>query len=692
MKKKLLLITTRKDMMILYLEELTKIFEGYLELFSCCLQEEKPEEIILEEADIILVTSPYTFFLGRNKMKATSKVINLNFTFKKEKIEELKKLPINTDAVACFDFSSSSHQAAFTLQEAGVDNLNIFPYYSGNPNLENKEIETAIISEYATEIPEKIKYIIDLGRRKIAFATILDIVIKSNILDEIIEERIYNYFKDTAIPNGYLSYFYDGSSVVKMQLNTIINCIDYGIIILDNEYNIVNFNKKFIEFFNLKGNITNFNLNELEINMELKKAILENFNIKDQLFEIKEFQKRILLSKEKINKKDLNYNIFIVLMKDITDIINLENYLRKQIAKKGHIAKYTFDDIKGNSLEIKDCLERAEKIGKIDKPTLILGESGTGKELFAHSIHNVSIRKKFPFIAANCAAIPANLLESELFGYEEGAFTGAKKGGKIGIFEMAHKGTLFLDEIGELSLETQAKLLRVVEDKEIRRIGSSDIISCDVRIIAATNRNLEELIEKGKFRLDLYYRLNTLIIEIPPLRERKEDVPQFIKYFFEKESKVELKIEEDVLNFLIKYEWKGNIRELRNCIEYMANVYQDKVKMKDLPIYIYKKYLNENKKEIKVEKNNNKDENGSYFDKKVLLKILELLQKQNIGRRRLKERLEYLDIDISEYKLREIILYFNKKEYIFSSKGRKGIFLTEKGKNFLKELENNNIK
>ena len=187
-------------------------------------------------------------------------------------------------------------------------------------------------------------------------------------------------------------------------------------------------------------------------------------------------------------------------------------------------ATYTFDSLIGNSPTFLDAKDQAKKAAKSDSNVLILGESGTGKELFAHSIHNDSKRSMGVFIKVNCAAIPAELLESELFGYEEGSFTGAKKGGKIGKFEAADGGTIFLDEIGELPLHMQVKLLRVLQEKEVERIGSTRSIPIDVRIIAATNRNLEEMVEKGEFRLDLYYRLKVMIIEVPKLSERSEDI------------------------------------------------------------------------------------------------------------------------------------------------------------------------
>lgn len=236
----------------------------------------------------------------------------------------------------------------------------------------------------------------------------------------------------------------------------------------------------------------------------------------------------------------------------------------------------TFDQILGESKAMKKVKKMAKMVAKSNSSVILRGESGTGKELFARSIHMASPRKDKPFVAINCAAIPDQLLESELFGYEEGAFTGAKKGGKQGLFTYADKGTLFLDEIGELSTHLQVKLLRVLQENKIRKVGSNKEIPIDVRIITATNRNLEKLISTGQFREDLYYRLNVIPIWIPPLRARKDDIPLLAKNFLEKLSKKLNKniegISSSAMKKLINYDWPGNVRELSNVIERAINI------------------------------------------------------------------------------------------------------------------------
>ncbi|WP_053363706.1 sigma-54-dependent Fis family transcriptional regulator [Bacillus sp. FJAT-27251] len=247
----------------------------------------------------------------------------------------------------------------------------------------------------------------------------------------------------------------------------------------------------------------------------------------------------------------------------------LQTYLQDWEDNNG--AKYTLQDIKSISPQILQLKEKVKNVASGNISVLIRGESGTGKELFAHSIHHLSPRSHHPFIKVNCGAIPEHLLESELFGYEEGAFTGAKKGGKKGKFLLAHGGTIFLDEIGDMPVNMQVKLLRVLQEKEVEPVGAVKPIPVDVRVIAATNRPLEKMIEEKRFREDLFYRINVIPFKIPPLRERPEDIPHLTDFFLEKISRRAGKritmIDEEVRNVFNQHSWPGNLRELENVIE-----------------------------------------------------------------------------------------------------------------------------
>ncbi|HBV95521.1 MAG: Fis family transcriptional regulator [Peptococcaceae bacterium BICA1-7] len=264
-------------------------------------------------------------------------------------------------------------------------------------------------------------------------------------------------------------------------------------------------------------------------------------------------------------------NGIVTMFQSVDRIQVLEQNLRRQLFKKGLFARHTFNDIIGSSDLLMDTIVRARKYAAASATVLIYGESGTGKELFAQSIHNESLRREGPFVAINCAALPENLLESELFGYEEGAFTGAKKGGKTGLFEMAHGGTIFLDEIGEMTLPVQARLLRVLQEREIMKLGSDRILPVDVRIISATNHELSVAVKEGNFRNDLFHRLEVLNLDIPPLRKRREDIELLTEFLVNKFSLEEKKkvppLTEEALEKLKKYDWPGNVRELQNVIQ-----------------------------------------------------------------------------------------------------------------------------
>jgi PAS domain S-box-containing protein len=294
--------------------------------------------------------------------------------------------------------------------------------------------------------------------------------------------------------------------------------------------------------------------------------------------------------------------------KSLNEVHKLSQELKKQSEKLKQLerqmgslyeAKYTFDQIIGKNGGLKEVIYVAGKVAESDLPILITGESGTGKELFSQAIHNKSSRNDRPFIPVNCAAIPSALLESELFGYGEGAFTSAKKGGKTGIFEIANHGTIFLDEIGDMSYDLQAKLLRVLQEKKIRRVGETIERDIDVRVIAATHRDLQQLVKKNQFREDLFYRLNVIRLHIPPLRERSEDIPDLVDSLIQSsathspaDSSI-YTIDEQTLRYLQSYKWPGNVRELKNVIDYATCMVEGtEIKFQHLPELMIKQEKN----------------------------------------------------------------------------------------------------
>lgn len=369
-----------------------------------------------------------------------------------------------------------------------------------------------------------------------------------------------------------------------------------------------------------------------------------------------------------------------------------QNALRRQMMQKGHYARYTLDDVIGISTAITETKNILRKMAATDSPVLLMGETGTGKELMAHALHQASRRADGPFIAINVAAMPENLLESELFGYEEGAFTGAKKGGRPGLFEFAHQGTLFLDEVEGMSLSMQVKLLRVLQEGEIMRVGGGSIIRVDVRIVAATNESLEEKIQDGSFRKDLYYRLNALTVEIPPLRKRGDDIFLLLDYFMRKMGG-DFTLSEGVKAFLRRHPWPGNIRELQNAVEYFNYLAKPVIGLSDLPPTMTR-FMDDGSDDGEGEVNDNAaDDNAADMvyqaavdKKRFVLNQLALAWKagETAGREKILEAAKKDHISMTQKQVRVLLDELAKEGLIQVGRGRGGSKITEKGLNKLK--------
>lgn len=352
------------------------------------------------------------------------------------------------------------------------------------------------------------------------------------------------------------------------RVKSIIDSAYEGIISIDQSGKIDIFNPQAEKIFNKQAfKVFGKNIDTVLPELDLLKAVKAGNSEKERIWTIG--NKKIAANVTLIEVGDEIIGV-VATCQEISRIQKMEQKIRKELYLKGHVAENTFDDIIGQSTIIKKAIEEARDYALIDSPLLIYGETGTGKELFAQAVHNASPRKNKPFVAFNCAAIPENLLESELFGYVEGAFTGATKG-KAGLFEQAHGGTIFLDEIGEISPNIQVRLLRVIQERKVRRIGDDRITPIDVRIIVATNKDLHQLVAENKFRKDLFYRINVLNLNLPPLRQRKEDIPLLVDFFLEK---YRYKIKKDIkgisnggMEILKGYDWPGNIRQLENAVE-----------------------------------------------------------------------------------------------------------------------------
>lgn len=358
-------------------------------------------------------------------------------------------------------------------------------------------------------------------------------------------------------------------NIEREKIAQVLNSIDRPLVSIDEDARVESYNYKFLKMFSVDESISGKSINKA----------LDFFDM-EGLFDFKRSNK----NSDKFYYESVNYRGIYSVSK-IRYGRTITGFVIDFIDNKEAIQAYnrmnvdyrmTMDDIVGKSRAIMDVKKEALSAAKSSSTILITGQSGTGKEMFARAIHAHSDRSDGPFVAINCAAIPGELLESELFGYDEGAFTGAKKGGKLGMFEIASKGTIFLDEIGDMSLHLQAKLLRVIQEKEINKVGANKSVKVDVRIISATNKNLSDMVNEGAFREDLYYRLNVIPIAIPSLDKRKEDISLLVDrtlyIYSQKLGKDVRSVSDEVMDRLKEYSWPGNIIELQNVIEYSINM------------------------------------------------------------------------------------------------------------------------
>ncbi|KOA19722.1 arginine utilization regulatory protein RocR [Clostridium homopropionicum DSM 5847] len=379
-------------------------------------------------------------------------------------------------------------------------------------------------------------------------------------------------------------------------LKTVVDYSLEGIIQIDVEQKILLCNHTAKKILNIKEEIVGKGVYEVLGNNRLTEICADE---NSYFYDIITYSgKKLIVNKVPVRIK--NSSIYhIVSFQDITQVQNTEKNIRERLKNMGWVAKYTFKDIIGESTAIKSVIKQAKKYSKIDSDILIIGQSGTGKELFSQSIHNSSKRCKGPFVAINCAAISESLIESELFGYVKGAFTGAQANGKVGLFEQAHTGTIFLDEIGEISLSLQSKLLRVIQEREIMRLGDNRILPVDIRIIAATNKNLFQQAMENRFRLDLYYRLDGLRLTLPPINERGDDVGILAEHLLQKLRKkyhleeTPMLLTDDAKELLKKIKWYGNIRQLNNlCLRIVANDFKGKIDISQIKQILNPEELN----------------------------------------------------------------------------------------------------
>ncbi|MCB4304110.1 sigma 54-interacting transcriptional regulator [Clostridioides difficile] len=658
MKKSVALVNdSRKDLIDFLENNLKLVFGDSININRYFINEINDNDIIND--DVILVMSVERLDKIINNILDKKKVIVVRRTFREDKIYNLLSLPQGTNALIVNDSDETTLETISLFYKIGVTNIRPIPYMNDNSY---KNIKIAITPGVSEKVPSFISDIFDLGHRYIDISTFIEIINLLQIDSKEIQSNLVKYSEeiislDTGIKDKYKELF------LKIEeLDTILN--------LSKDGEINTYNSKVKDILDIKEDIYGKYIEDIFV--DSLKVLLSEKEILDKVVIFN--KKYINVNKKNIYNRDEKMGTYYSLQ-EITYIKKLEQNLTKKLREKGQIAKYTFKDIKTNSPKMFECIDLAKKVSKSDLSILIRGESGTGKELIAQSIHTNSNRKNQPFIAVNCAAIPENLLESQLFGYDKGTFTGGLKDGKQGLFELANNGTIFLDEIGDMPLELQTKLLRVLQEKQIMPVGSHNVINIDVRIISATNKNLEQMIDNSQFREDLYYRLNTIPINIPPLRERKEDILIIMEDLINKK----LVITPEAKKLIQNYTWKGNIRELQNVTSYLNIMCEDIVLEKDLPPNLRSSDNKNTSLKLKYSKND-------------ILNILEILilNKESdvgIGRGLILKALLDKNLQITEGKIKKIFEYLRKEELIICGSGRYGSKITQKGEDFYNKLK-----
>lgn len=483
-------------------------------------------------------------------------------------LEKVLMLPRASRVLVVNDPRAATEETVESLKNLGISHLDYVPYWIGA----KRDLSTiaAAISPGMTHLcPVEIARVIDIGPRIISIHSFLQLLLALD-LDLGYVENFATYYHNFLMESSRkLASVLEQSELLRKYQEVILNQFEDGLLSVRETGKIDIANQSAARLF--KRGIDTILATDID---KLMDGFKHTVNITDRSrrdsgsSSIYDHDgKQILVQKIPIVSENEIRQIYT--FREIARIQRLEKDVRLHLARKGHVTKYGFDDIWTLSEAVEALKERAVQFAATEKNILITGESGTGKELFAHAIHRSSPRRDGPFVAVNFAGIPEGLIESELFGYEPGAFTGAKKGGKTGFFEQAHGGTIFLDEIGDAPLNVQSRLLRVLQEKEIMKVGADRIIPIDVRIIAGTNRNLREAIAERRFRRDLYHRLNTLPLDIPPLRERGEDIPYILNRYLEENHGIFKEFSPTVAGCLRRYDWPGNVRELLNLADYL---------------------------------------------------------------------------------------------------------------------------
>jgi sigma-54 dependent transcriptional regulator, acetoin dehydrogenase operon transcriptional activator AcoR len=668
-------ITQQKSDLADFLKDnLEQIFSGYAVVNNYYFNDLMPDMFILD--DCVLVMSSEKAVRARRYVRDIKRIIVIQRTIREPEAFKIAAIPANTKVLVVNNGVEMTFETIALLYQLGINHLDIVPFES---NRDYHDIALAITPGESGLVPPYIPTVLDVGNRCIDLPTLFQIITRLGMDDWEVHQRLIQYSENILTLNLGVKKQHLEIFQKNLELNTVINASGEGILLLSEDNKIILYNCCLAEMLGVKKEV--FGDQACAVFPASIIRLLREPEMRNEVVEIN--GKTLVVNKQEISFQGLSkrkyYNFH-----EVTQIRQLEQALSSKLREKGLVARYVFSDIRTHSSRMADCIKLAKRIALSDFTVLISGESGTGKELLAQSIHSASNRAQYPFVAINCAAVPESLLESELFGYESGSFTGALKEGKIGLFEQANKGTIFLDEVGNMPLSLQARMLRVIQERQVTRIGSSKVINIDIRIIAATNRNLVDECRHGKFREDLYYRLNVLPLVAPPLRERREDILPLLDYFLDNYRAKKVEISPEVKNVLLRYRWGGNVRELQNMAAYLAFVIDGQVSIDTLPQYILEETEDFQAELQALSRRATLEELNAVFEA--------LSQTtgtgRGIGRKHLAKLIGNKDRYISEGEARGILSAMKELDLIIQYTGRRGTEMTQKGLAFSRWLKN----
>lgn len=613
--------------------------------------------------DLILFTSDVSYMGSRSLENVEVPFVIGARVINHKTIGEIISIAAGSEVLLLNDSEESAIEAIKQLKDLGLDHLTYYPCFPGART--HPKLPLVITPGEPQLMPPCCKTLIDIGTRILDLKTVYKIKEMLGLEGMIHDSLVISYIKDIIGITRSIDKSRKAEQESKQVLEMIFDTVDSGIGFLTKELEVLKINSKLQHILEI---------NRRDIVGKKMSTVIPSINSEDIKREILHIE--IKGASYIINFEQVQMNgeeSYLMTVYAVDKIKEMDQSTYGRVITGGLENLKTFDDYLSICPEVASMLKQAERFAKTDATITIQGENGTGKEIIAQGIHRHSYRKNKPFVPVNIAAISHNLLESELFGYEKGAFTGASKEGKIGLFEVANGGTLFIDEVGDAPMDIQVKLLRVLQEKKIRRVGGIEEIPVDVRIISATNKDLLALVDKDLFREDLYFRLNILPLYTIPLRLRGQDINHLLKYFmsiyFEEHIVTDLLsyFDQETLHFLNHYRWRGNVRELINLVEYLSYIYEGRsFVLSDLPKY----YLSQ-------------EDRGRLLSEDEVWLLKQVLNYPGCGRSSLSKYAKEQAYALGEGQIRRLSTLLQSQGMLKTEEGKRGLHISEKGRRLL---------